>query len=334
MTEIRYDVVGIGNAIVDIIARCDEAFLSNQGMEKGFMQLIEASRAEELYDAMGPATEQSGGSVANSIAGIASFGGKCAFTGRVANDQLGKVFAHDIRSIGVTYDTPASDAGLPTARCFVLVTPDGERTMNTFLGASTELGAKDIDRELIEASQVTYLEGYLFDKPDAKAAFNEAAVIAREAGRKVALSLSDAFCVERHRDDFLALVRGGVDILFANENEITSLYQLNAFEDAANAVRAEAEIAVLTRSEDGSVIISGNETIKVAAAPVGKVVDATGAGDLYAAGFLFGLTNGRELESCGRLGALAASEIISHIGARPEKDLKELAKSAGLLSKS
>lgn len=331
MTDTKYDVAGIGNAIVDIIARCDEAFLSNQGMEKGFMQLIEAGRAEELYAAMGPATEQSGGSVANSIAGIASFGGKCAFIGRVADDQLGKVFAHDIRSIGVAYDTPPSDAGLPTARCFVLVTPDGERTMNTFLGASTELKPADVDKQAIAQSQVTYLEGYLFDKPEAKAAFNEAAVTAREAGRKVALSLSDAFCVDRHRDDFLALVRGGVDILFANENEITSLYQLNTFDDAAGAVRAEAEIAVLTRSEQGSVVISGNETIEVPAAPVDKVVDVTGAGDLYAAGFLHGLTAGKDLDTCGRLGALAASEIISHIGARPEKNLKSLAQGAGLL---
>lgn len=331
MTEIRYGVVGIGNAIVDIIARCDDAFLSNHGMEKGFMQLIDASRANDLYDAMGPASEQSGGSVANTCAGIASFGGKCAFAGRVASDQFGRVFAHDIRSIGVAYETPQSDAGLPTARCFVLVTPDGERTMNTFLGASTELGPEDIDKDLVASSQITYLEGYLFDKPEAKAAFNEAAVTAREAGRKVALSLSDAFCVDRHREDFLNLVRGGVDILFANQNEITSLYELNSFEEAAGAVRAEAEIAVLTRSEEGSVIVSGNETIEIPAASVAKVVDLTGAGDLYAAGFLFGLTNGQDLESCGRLGALASSEIISHIGARPEQNLKDMAKVAGLL---
>lgn len=332
MADLKYDVVGIGNAIVDIIARCDEAFLSNHGMEKGFMQLIDASRAEDLYDEMGPATEQSGGSVANSCAGIASFGGRCAFIGRVAGDQLGKVFAHDIRAIGVGYDTPPADMGLPTARCFVLVTPDGERTMNTFLGASTELGPEEIDRQMIASAQVTYLEGYLFDKPEAKAAFNEAAVAAREAGRKVALSLSDAFCVDRHRDDFLALVRGGVDILFANQNEITSLYEFNSFDDAAGAVRAEAEVAVLTRSEEGSVIISGNETIEIPALPVEKVVDVTGAGDLYAAGFLFGLTQGQDLESCGKLGALAASEIISHIGARPESALKELAAEGGILA--
>ena len=331
MSDAKYDVVGIGNAIVDIIARCDDAFLSNHGMEKGFMQLIDAGQADALYDHVGTAVEQSGGSAANSCAGIASFGGTCAFIGRVAGDQFGTVFAHDIRAIGVDFDTPASNAGLPTARCLVLVTPDGERTMNTFLGASTELGANDVDDALIASAKVTYLEGYLFDKPQAKAAFKEAASVARAAGRKVALTLSDAFCVDRHREDFLALVRGGVDILFANEAEITSLYQLNSFDDAAGAVRAECEIAVLTRSEAGAVIISGNETIKVPADPVEKVEDATGAGDLYAAGFLFGLTGGQSLETCGKLGALAASEIISHIGARPEVNLKELAKAKGLL---
>lgn len=330
MNDASYDVVGIGNAIVDIIARCDEAFLSNHGMEKGFMQLIDASQANELYADMATAREQSGGSVANTCAGIASFGGKCGFVGRVAGDQFGKVFAHDIRAIGVAFDTPASDAGLPTARCLVLVTEDGERTMNTFLGASTELGAEEIDADLIASAKITYLEGYLFDKPEAKAAFYEAARLARAAGRKVALSLSDAFCVDRHREDFLELVRGGVDILFANETEITSLYQMNNFDDAAGAVRAEAEIVVLTRSADGAVIISGNETVLVPADPVDKVVDATGAGDLYAAGFLHGLTSGQSLETCGKLGALAASEIISHIGARPEADLKELAKMKGL----
>jgi len=331
MTEYSYNVVGIGNAIVDIITRCDNAFLSNHGMEKGFMQLISAGQADGIYGDMGPATEQSGGSAANTCAGIASFGGKSAFIGRVAGDQFGKVFAHDIRSIGVAYDTPASDAGLPTARCLVLVSDDGERTMNTFLGASTQLGAGDINADLIASAQITYLEGYLFDKEEAKTAFHEAARLARAAGRKVALSLSDAFCVDRHRDDFLGLVRGGVDILFANETEITSLYQMNNFEDAAGKVRAECEIAVLTRSEDGSVIISGNETIRVKASPVARVEDATGAGDLYAAGFLFGLTGGHSLETCGHLGALAASEIISHIGARPEANLNRLAKEEGLL---
>jgi len=331
MTDVKYGVVGIGNAIVDIIARCDEAFLSNHGMEKGFMQLIDSARADELYAHMGPAREQSGGSVANTCAGIASFGGNCAFIGRVAGDQFGKVFRHDITSVGVSYDTPPVDVGLPTARCLVLVTPDGERTMNTYLGASTELGASDIDGDLIASAQVTYLEGYLFDKPEAKSAFHEAAKLARAAGRNVALTLSDAFCVDRHRDDFLGLVRGGVNILFANETEITSLYRLNSFDDAVGVVRAECEIAVLTRSEAGAVIVSGNDTFLVPAEPVEKVADATGAGDLYAAGFLFGLTKGYDLETCGQLGALSASEIISHIGARPEANLKELAQSKGLL---
>jgi len=332
MTDTKFGVVGIGNAIVDIIARCDEAFLSNHGMEKGFMRLISADQADELYGDVGTAIEQSGGSAANTCAGIASFGGKCAFIGRVAGDQFGNVFAHDIRAIGVAYDTPSLDAGLPTARCLVLVTPDGERTMNTFLGASTQLGASDMDGDRITSAQVTYLEGYLFDKDEAKAAFHEAAKLARTAGRKVALTLSDAFCVDRHRNDFLSFVRGGVDILFANESEITSLYQMNSFDDAAGAVRAECEIAVLTRSEAGAVIISGNDTILVPAEPVEKVADATGAGDLYAAGFLYGLTQDRSLEECGKLGALAASEIISHIGARPEVSLKELAQQNGLLS--
>ena len=332
MSASRFDVAGIGNAIVDIIARCDEAFLSNHGMEKGFMQLVTASRADDIYADMGPAQEQSGGSAANTCAGIASFGGTCAFIGRVAGDQFGKVFAHDITSIGVAYDTPPSDVGLPTARCLVLVTPDGERTMNTFLGASTELGPEDVDGDLIAAAQITYLEGYLFDRPEAKAAFHEAAKLARAAGRKVALTLSDAFCVDRHRSDFLDLVRGGVDILFANETEITSLYELNSFEEAAGAVRAEAEIAVLTRSERGSVVISDKDTFEIPADSVEQVVDVTGAGDLYAAGFLHGLTRSLPLEACGRLGGLAAAEIISHIGARPERNLKELAQNREILA--
>lgn len=329
MSATTFDVAGIGNAIVDVIARCDDAFLSNHGMEKGFMQLITASQANDLYAKLGPAREQSGGSAANTCAGIASFGGTCAFIGRVASDQFGEVFKHDIRSIGVTYDTPPSDAGLPTARCLVLVTPDGERTMNTYLGASTELGPEEIDDETIAAAQVTYLEGYLFDRPEAKAAFHEAAALSRAAGRKVALSLSDAFCVDRHRADFLELVRGGVDILFANQNEITALYEVNTFEEAARAVRAETEIVALTRSELGSIVISGGDTHEIPADSVSDVIDVTGAGDLYAAGFLFGLTRSLPLETCGQLGSLAASEVISHIGARPEQNLKKMAVSKG-----
>lgn len=332
MPQSRYDVVGIGNAVVDIIARCDETFLSNHGMDKGFMQLISAEQADAIYADMGPGEEQSGGSVANSCAGIAALGGACAFIGRVANDQFGDVFAHDIRSIGVAYDSPPADGGLPTARCLVLVTPDGERTMNTFLGASTELGREDVDLETITAAQITYLEGYLFDRPEAKEAFHTAAQLARSNGRRVALSLSDAFCVDRHRADFLKLVREGVDVLFANEKEITALYELNSFEEAAGAVRAEAEIAVLTRSEKGAVIVAGDETVEVPAEPVEGIVDATGAGDLYAAGFLYGLSRGLPLRDCGRLGGMAAAEIISHIGARPEKSLQALAREKGLLS--
>ncbi len=332
MADQAFEVVGIGNAIVDIVARCDDAWISKQNLDKGFMRLITAGEAERLYAAMGPAVEQSGGSAANTIAGLASLGGRAGFIGRVAEDQFGRVFAHDIRSIGVAYDTPPANAGLPTARCLILVTPDGERTMNTFLGASTELAAEDIDAALIEAAQVTYLEGYLFDKDEAKGAFQAAAAIARKAGRQVALTLSDAFCVDRHRDDFRRLVREGVDILFANEKEITALYEVNSFEEAAAAVRGETGVAVLTRSADGSVIVTAQETVEVAAEPVTDVADVTGAGDLYAAGFLYGVTHGLPLAACGRLGSLAAAEVISHIGARPETPLKALAAEKGLLA--
>ncbi|MEC9369505.1 MAG: adenosine kinase [Pseudomonadota bacterium] len=332
MSDSRYDVVGIGNAIVDVIARCDDAFLSKHSLHKGHMRLITAGEADTLYSQMGQGRETSGGSVANSCAGLASFGASAAFIGRVADDQLGRIFSHDISSIGVAYNTPPSNMGLPTARCLILVTPDGERTMNTFLGASTELSSEDIDLETIASAQLTYLEGYLFDKPDAKEAFHAAARLARGAHRKVALSLSDAFCVDRHRADFLNLIREGVDVLFANETEITSLYQVNSFEEAVAASRGEAGIVVLTRSANGSVILSGRDTIELAAEPVAEVVDVTGAGDLYSAGFLFGLARGKTLEACGRLGGLAASEIIGHIGARPEVGLAALARQKGYLS--
>lgn len=324
-----YDVVAIGNAIVDIIARCDDGFLSKHDLTKGRMHLIDAQEAERLYASMGPAVERSGGSAANTIAGLASFGGKGAFIGRVAGDQFGKVFAHDIRSMGVTYTTPPADHGLPTAVCLILVTADGERTMNTFLGASTELGPSEIDADLIASAQITYLEGYLFDKPEAKAAFQTAAAIAQRAGRKVALTLSDAFCVDRHRADFRALIRDNAPILFANEAEITALYQVNTFEEAAAWARRECPLAVLTRSEKGSLILKGEQAIEVAAEPVAEVADVTGAGDLYAAGFLYGLTHGLPLAACGRLGSLAAAEVISHIGARPEVSLRELATRKG-----
>jgi sugar/nucleoside kinase (ribokinase family) len=332
MDGTRYDVVGIGNAIVDIIGRCDDAFLSKHDLDKGFMRLINAQQADKLYGIMGPGIERSGGSAANTIAGLASFGGRGAFIGRVADDQFGKVFAHDIRAIGVSYQTPPAKSGAPTAVCLILVTPDGERTMNTFLGASTELGSGEVDASLIAAASITYLEGYLFDKPEAKQAFRTAAAIAAKAGGKTALTLSDAFCVDRHRDDFRKLVHHGVDILFANEKEITALYEVNSFEEAVVAVRGECEIAVLTRSEEGSLIVTPTETIPIKPQPVAQVVDVTGAGDLYAAGFLYGLTRSLPLEACGRLGSLAAAEVIGHIGARPETPLAALARKEGLIA--
>jgi sugar/nucleoside kinase (ribokinase family) len=332
MADKRYDVVGIGNAIVDIIARCDEGFITKHDLAKGSMRLIDADEANRLYAAMGPAVERSGGSVANAIAGLASFGAKCGFIGRVAADQFGGIFRHDIRSLGVAYDTlPASD-GAPTARCLILVTLDGERTMNTFLGASVDFRPEDLDRELIGAAKIVYLEGYLFDRDAAKSAFREAARAAKQAGAKVALTLSDAFCVDRHRDDFKALVKEGADIVFANETEITSLYQVNSFEEAAEAALQDCEMAVLTRSEAGSVIVAAGETIEIDAENVPRVVDLTGAGDLYSAGFLYGLTHGASLAQCGKLGSLAAAEAISHIGARPEISLRKLAKENGLIA--
>jgi sugar/nucleoside kinase (ribokinase family) len=331
MAEKRYDVVGIGNAIVDIIARCDDGFLSKHDLAKGFMRLIDAEEANRLYAAMGPAVERSGGSAANTIAGLASFGGKCGFIGRVAADQFGGIFRHDIRSLGVAYETPPASDGAPTARCLILVTPDGERTMNTFLGASVDFTAGDLDTALIEAARIVYLEGYLFDRDDAKAAFREAAQAAKAAGAKVALSLSDAFCVDRHRADFQAFVRDGADLVFANEKEITSLYEVNSFEEAADAALEDCEMAVLTRSEEGSVIVASGETIEIAAESVPQVVDVTGAGDLYAAGFLYGLTKRAPLAICGQLGSLAAAEVIGHIGARPETPLRKLALGRGLI---
>jgi sugar/nucleoside kinase (ribokinase family) len=331
MVEKRYDVVGIGNAIVDIISRCHDGFLATHDLAKGFMRLIDAEEANRLYAAMGPAVERSGGSAANTIAGLASFGAKCGFIGRVAADQFGGIFRHDIRSLGVAYDTlPATD-GAPTARCLILVTPDGERTMNTFLGASVDFKPEDLDLALISAAKIVYLEGYLFDRDEAKAAFREAARAAKEAGAKVALTLSDAFCVDRHRADFKALVREGADIIFANEREITTLYQVNSFEEAADAALQDCELAVLTRSEEGSVIVAAGETIEIPADKVSQVVDMTGAGDLYSAGFLYGLTHGAPLPVCGRIGSLAAAEVIAHIGARPEVSLRKLAKENGLV---
>jgi sugar/nucleoside kinase (ribokinase family) len=324
LTTPQIDVVGIGNAIVDVLSHIDEAGLIRLGLPKGAMQLIDGATAEALYQRIGPAVECSGGSAANTIAGIASLGGHAAYVGKVRDDAWGAVFQHDLRALGVHYATAPASAGPATARCFVLVTPDGQRTMQTFLGISVELGPDDVPAALIDRAQVTYLEGYLFDPPAAQRAFRAAARSAHEAGRKVALSLSDSFCVERHRNEFRELIGDHVDILFANEHEVGALYQTPDFDAALQLVRDQAEIVVLTRGPQGSVIARGSELHLIDAAPVARVVDTTGAGDLYAAGFLFGLTHGYDLARCGRIGAIAAAEVISHFGARPERPLREL----------
>jgi sugar/nucleoside kinase (ribokinase family) len=324
MADASLDVVGIGNAIVDVFAHTDDGFLRTHGLAKGSMTLIDGARAESLYAAMGPGAEVSGGSAANTMAGIAALGGRGAFIGKVRNDQLGGIFRHDIRAAGVAFETAAATEGPPTARSLILVTPDAQRTMNTFLGAAVELSPDDLDVKAIESAQVTYMEGYLWDPPAAKQAFLAAAKLAHGAGRKVSLTLSDPFCVERHRDSFLDLVRGHVDVLFANEVEIRALYQTDSFDAALQKVRGHCAIAVLTRSAKGAVVLSGDETHVIDAEPIAKLVDTTGAGDLYAAGFLAGLTRGETLYDCGRMGAIAAAEVISHIGARPEADLAAL----------
>jgi sugar/nucleoside kinase (ribokinase family) len=332
MPSARYDVLGIGNAIVDVIARAEEDFLLKQNMRKGTMALIDEARAEAIYDAMGPAVEVSGGSAANTIVGVSSLGGRGAFVGKVKNDVLGRAFSHDIRAAGVTFATAPASAGPSTGRCYVLVTPDGERTMNTYLGAAQDLHPADIDADVIAASAITYLEGYLWDPKNAKDAFLKAAKIAHEAERKVALSLSDAFCVDRWRDEFLQLMRTRtVDLIFANEGELHSLYQTGDFEAAVKALRADIDVAVVTRSEKGCIVVNPEDIEAVPAFPVERVVDTTGAGDLFAAGFLCGLARGANDRTCGRLGAMAAAEVIQHLGARPEASLKDLARENGLL---
>ncbi len=324
MAGSSYDVVGIGNAIVDILAHADDSFLRENSLSKGAMTLVDADGAKSLYAKMGPAVECSGGSAANTVAGVASLGGRAAYIGKVRDDQLGKVFAHDIRAAGVEYRTRAATSGPPTAQCLILVTPDAQRTMQTFLGASVRLGPDDIDEELIRAAKVTYLEGYLWDPPEAKEAFVTAARLAHDAGRMVALTLSDPFCVERHRESFRDLVEHHVDVVFANEAEIISLYQAPSFDEALQCVRGHCRIAALTRSEKGAVILSDGEVHVIDAEPVDEIVDTTGAGDLFAAGFLYGLTTEQSLARCGRLGAVAASEVISHVGARPSVELGPL----------
>lgn len=317
------DLLGIGNAIVDVLARADDGFLAAQGMAKGTMALIDAAAAERIYAAMGPGVESSGGSGANTCAAAAALGARVGFLGKVAEDELGRVFAHDIAAAGVRFPTAPLRGGAPTARCLILVTPDGQRTMNTFLGACVSFGEADVDEAAVASAGVTYLEGYLFDPPEAQAAFRKAARVAHGAGRKVALTLSDPFCVGRHRAAFRDFVRGEADILFANEAELLSLYETAEFEAAVAAVRAEVGLAAITRSERGSLVLAGAETHAVAAVPT-KVVDTTGAGDAYAAGFLAALARGLPLPECGRWGSVAAAEAIGHFGARPQADLKAL----------
>lgn len=332
MPSADFDVVAIGNAIVDIIARCDDAFLTRNGIEKGHMHLVDAERISTLYNDVGQAIEISGGSAANSMVGLSSFGGKAAFIGKVADDDFGKIFGHDVRAAKVHFDSKPVSGAAPTSRSLIAVTPDGERTMNTFLGISTDLDDGEIDPAVIEKAEITYLEGYLFDQPEAKAAFRQAVSIAKAKGRRVALTLSDSFCVDRHREAFRTLIKDGIDILFANDSEITALYQTDSFDDAAKQAGQEVDIAAITRSAEGSVIYSNHQATKIAAAPVSKVVDTTGAGDLYAAGVLFGIAKGFEPAKSGALGSLAAAEIISHIGARPETSLAEIAQKTGVLS--
>jgi sugar/nucleoside kinase (ribokinase family) len=320
----RFDVIGIGNALVDVIASTDEAFLDSHGLVKGSMTLIETERAVELYEALGSAVEMSGGSAANTACGIASFGGRAAYIGKVNGDDLGDVFGHDMRAVGVTFHRPPGEHGTPTGRCVIVVTPDAERTMNTYLGVSSFLSVDDLDEEAIADSAVLYMEGYLYDRDDAKTAFRRAAQVAHENGRLVSLTLSDSFCVDRHRSDFRALVQDRVDLLFGNHDELLSLYQLDSFDAAVSALRDECDFAAITIGADGCVIVTPDELIRVPAVAVDSVIDTTGAGDLFASGFLFGLTTGKDLETCGHLGSVAAAEVISHVGPRPLVELRNM----------
>jgi adenosine kinase len=331
MTAAKYDALGIGNAIFDVLARTDEAFLRRHGMTKGGMALIDEARAAAIYSDMGPATEMSGGSAANTIVGVANLGARAAYVGKVKDDQIGALYSHDIRAAGVAFDTKPAADGPATGCSYILVTGDGERTMNTYLGAAQDLAPADIDAAQIAASKIVYLEGYLWDPKSAKEAFVKASTIAHQAGRQVALTLSDSFCVDRYRDEFLDLMRKGtVDLVFANEAELRALYETSDFDTALKQLRIDAKLGVVTRSEKGCVVASNEGVIAVPALVVEKVVDSTGAGDLFAAGFLFGLVRGAGYEKAGRLGALAAAEVIQHIGARPQGSLKELAQQNGL----
>ena len=331
MNSAKYDVLGIGNAIFDVLVQTDEGFLAAHGMNKGGMALIDEARAAAIYRDMGPATEMSGGSAANTIVGVANLGARAAYVGKVKDDQIGKLYAHDIRAAGVAFETSPATDGPATGCSYILVTPDGERTMNTYLGAAQELMPADIDAAQVAASAIVYLEGYLWDPKSAKDAFVKAAGIAHEAGRQVALTLSDSFCVDRYRGEFLELMRNGtVDLVFANEAELHSLYQTSDFDTALKQFQGDVKLAVVTRSEKGCVVASRDGVTAIPAFPIEKMIDTTGAGDLFAAGFLFGLVRGAGYEIAGRLGALAAAEVIQHIGARPQTSLKQLAQQNGL----
>lgn len=331
MADVKYDVLGIGNALFDVLVRTDEAFLARHGMTKGSMSLIDEARAAAIYKDMGPATEVSGGSAANTIVGIGSLGARAAYVGKVKDDQIGKLYVHDIRAAGVAFNTPAATDGPATGCSYILVTDDGERTMNTYLGAAQDLSPADIDPAEIAGAAIVYLEGYLWDPKNAKDAFVKAAKIAHDAKRKVALTLSDSFCVDRYRDEFLSLMRNGtVDIVFANESELHSLYMTSDFDTALKQLRNDVNLGIVTRSEKGCMVVSAEDAVAAPAFPVDKVVDTTGAGDLFAAGFLYGLARNLAYKQCGELGALAAAEVIQHIGARPLVSLKELAQQRGL----
>lgn len=328
MSNTPIDVLAMGNAMVDVLANVDEAYITRHDLKRGSMSLVDELRAVELYATMQNPMEMSGGSAGNTIAGLASFGGKGAYIGKVAQDPLGETFRNDMKKQGVIYNTLPIVVGAKTGRCLVAITPDGERTMSTYLGAGLHLCGEDLDSDLITSAAITYLEGYMFDPPHAKDAFRVTAEIAHDAGRMVAITLSDPFCVERHRDDFQAFVEQSANILFANEAEITSLYKTNTLEEAAKIVSGKCDIAVLTRSADGSLIVADGQFIEIKAEPIAKVIDTTGAGDQYAAGFLYGLSQGMPLATCGRLGSLAAAEVISHMGPRPLVNYAEFVKKA------
>ncbi len=324
ITPARYDVVGIGNALVDVIASASDGFLDDYAMVKGSMTLIETQRAVQLYEALDGAVEMSGGSAANTVCGVASLGGSAVYVGKVNNDDLGEVFGHDLRAVGVRFAGGGLDHDTPTGRCIIVVTPDAERTMNTYLGVSSYLGVGDLDEEAIADSSVLYMEGYLFDRDEAKAAFRRAAEVAHAHDRLVSLTLSDSFCVDRHRDDFRALVRDRVDLLFGNHDELLSLYETESFEGAVAALRAECSLAVITIGAEGCLIVTHDEVVPVPAEPVERVIDTTGAGDLFAAGLLYGLTAGHDLVQSARFGSIAAAEVISHVGPRPLVELRTL----------